>query len=267
MAFVFCPLRSGSSGNALFVQAGRTRVLVDAGLSGRTTEALLCQIGASPDTLAAILVSHEHSDHIQGVGVLSRRYDVPVFATEGTWRAMEQKPGISGIALKNRRALSEDASFYIDDLGVTPFSIPHDAAEPVGFSLYFGGRKLCVATDLGHIEKRWLQALSGANLVLLESNHDHAMLSTSARYPATLKRRILGRTGHLSNDDCGKALLALAKEGLRHVILGHMSAETNTPELALQTVCEALLAEGIRPNDDIRVDLARRDRLGDVYHL
>ncbi len=267
MPFCFCPLRSGSSGNALFVQAGVTRVLVDAGLSGRAVERALKDIGVAPDTLSAILLTHEHSDHIQGVGVLSRRFDLPVYATEGTWGALEGKPGMEGVAPKNRIAFAAGEGFYVRDLAVSPFSIPHDAADPVGFSLMYGNQKLSIATDIGHISPGWMNALHGADLALLESNHDPSMLRMSARYPARLKARILGKRGHLSNPDCGKALCQLVKLGLRHVILGHLSAETNTPALALDTVCAVLEEEGIRPQDDVSVDLAYRDRTGRFYEI
>lgn len=265
MPFCFCPLRSGSSGNALYVQAGNTRVLVDAGLSGRTVEKALCDLSVAPDTLQAILITHEHSDHIKGAGILSRRYDLPVYATEGTWLAMEQKPGLSGVALKNRRVFSSDGDFYIGDLAVSPFSIPHDAADPVGFALLHRGKKICVATDLGHIAAGWMKALEDTDLLLVESNHDPDMLRYHMRYPAMLKRRILGKKGHLSNADCGAAISRLVQSGVCHVILGHLSGETNTPELANQTVCGVLMNEGIRPGIDVQVDMALRDQMGRLY--
>lgn len=267
MSFCFCPLRSGSSGNALFVQAGGARVLVDAGLSGRQVERALGDLDVTADSLSAILITHEHSDHIQGAGILSRRWDLPIYATEDTWLAMEEKACMKGIALKNRIAFHNDETFYIRDLAVSPFPIPHDAADPVGFSLLNGGRKICVATDLGHIEKGWMGALSGADLVLLEANHDPDMLRASTRYHARLKSRILGRKGHLSNADSGTALAQLVQGGLRHVILGHLSAETNSPELAYGAVCNTLQAAGIRPGSDVQVDLAWRDRTGGFYDI
>lgn len=263
----FCPLASGSSGNALFVQAGDARVLVDAGLSGRAIERALSGIGVAPTSLSAILISHEHSDHIRGAGVLSKRSGIPVYATEKTWLAMEEKPGISAIALKDRRVLCADQDFYIRDLAVSPFSIPHDAADPVGFSLYHGGRKLSIATDLGHLSPSWQKAISEANLVLLEANHDPELLQGSARYPFWLKARIAGKRGHLSNEDCGSALRQLVREGLRHAILGHLSAETNTPEMAMRAALSALQAEGVRPDDDIRIEIAPRDLAGNLYTI
>ena len=268
MPLYFCPLRSGSSGNTSLAQGGGTRVLIDAGLSGRETEKALQGRGVAPDSLAAILISHEHGDHIKGAGVLSRRWDLPVYATEGTWAGMEGKPGMDGIALKNRRAFAPGEEFYVGDLAVSPFAIPHDAACPVGFSLFYNDLKLCVATDLGHIDnKGWMAALAGANLVLLESNHDPELLRCHARYPARLKARILGRHGHLSNDDCGAALVHLVRAGLTHVILGHLSAETNTPTLAHDTVVAALREAGIVAGEDVRVDLAHRDRAGSLYTI
>lgn len=267
MPMAFCPLRSGSSGNSLFVSAGGASLLLDAGLSGKTVEEALRAVGGDPSQLSGILVSHEHSDHIKGVGVLSRRYNLPVYATEKTWLAMQTKPGMQNIALKNRRVFSPDETFYIRDLAVTPFSIPHDAADPVGFSLECSGRKLCVATDLGHIAKNWMEAVSGADLLLLESNHDPEMLFATPRYSSMLKSRIYGSRGHLSNGDCGKALVRLAQTGVRNVILGHLSQETNNPDLAFDTVCRTLSENGIRPQEDMRVDLAWRDRLGGYYKI
>lgn len=267
MPFYFCPLRSGSSGNSLFVQAGTARVLVDAGLSGRAVERALAELDIPADSLSGILISHEHTDHVQGVGVLSRRYDLPVYATEGTWAAISDKPAFAAIPSKNIRVFSPGEDFYIRDLAVSPFSIPHDAANPVGFSLLYGGRKVCVATDLGHIASGWMQALAGADLVLLEANHDVGMLRSSTRYHAGLKSRILGKHGHLSNADSGQALAKLVETGVHHVVLGHMSAESNTPDLARQTVCAALRDAGIRPDTDVRVDLAWRDHAGNLYEI
>ncbi len=267
MPFCFSPLRSGSSGNTLLVQAGGLRVLVDAGLSCRAIECALSECAVTPDTLGAVLITHEHSDHVKGLALFAKKYNLPVYMTEGTWNAVEGMTGFDKIPLKNRRAVEPGLGFYLRDLFVTPFAIPHDAAEPVGYSFQFGARKLCVATDLGHIAKGWMNALSGANLALLESNHDPALLRAHPRYPARLKARILGRRGHLSNEDCGSAIVELARAGLTNVILGHLSAETNRPELAQETVEAALCGAGIRPGEDVRVTLAHRDRNGGIYFI
>lgn len=267
MSLAFCPLRSGSSGNSLFVSDGKTNLLFDAGLSGRTVEQALHDMGGDPSALDGILVSHEHTDHIKGVGILSRRWDLPVYATEKTWLAMESKPGIANIALKNRRVFSAGEGFYIRGIAVTPFSIPHDAADPVGFCVEHGGHKLCIATDLGHVAPGWMRAAEGADLLLLESNHDPDLLRMTQRYTASLKARILGARGHLSNEDCAKALLCLVQTGVRNVILGHLSQETNNPELAFDTVCRLLKAGGVSPQRDLRIDLAWRDRLSGYYEI
>ena len=148
MQFTFCPLYSGSSGNALFVAAGNTRILIDAGLSGKTIEEGLKKVCVLPETLDGIIVTHEHSDHVKGVGILSRKYHLPVYANEGTWNAMARSVG--EIQPQNRRFFDTEGYFYIGDLAVKPFSIPHDAADPVGYRVYYGGRSISTATDMGY---------------------------------------------------------------------------------------------------------------------
>lgn len=265
MDMIFCPLYSGSSGNALFVQYGGTRLLIDAGKPGKTLEEALRQIGVAPDSIDAMLVTHEHSDHIAGVGVMCRRYHLPVYASEGTWAAMDGKVG--SIPAGCRRTFDADSDFYLGDIGVTPFRIPHDAAEPVGYRLWGGSVSIATATDLGHFPRRVRDAIAGSSLVLLESNHDPDMLRMNGHYSAALKQRILGDHGHLSNDACADALIQLANTGVRHVILGHLSGENNLPELALSTSQARAEREGLRPGIDMTLDLAWRDHVGSVYTL
>jgi phosphoribosyl 1,2-cyclic phosphodiesterase len=263
MQFTFCPLYSGSSGNSLFVGADNTRILIDAGLSGRTISDGLGSIGILPETLDAILVTHEHSDHIKGIGILSRRYHIPVYANARTWDAMGQQVGEISFGLK--RIFETGVSFYIKSLEIQPFTIPHDAAEPVGYRIFYGGHSIATATDVGYMTGNLLANLSGADLILLESNHDPEMLRNNAHYSAQLKTRILGKHGHLSNADCAEALVKLYSTGVRHVILGHLSKENNTPELALHTVCEGVSGAGISLNEEMYIDLAWRDHVGEVY--
>ena len=265
MLFTFCPLYSGSSGNAAFVGGGNTRILIDAGLSGRTVTEALNRIGILPETLDGILVTHEHSDHIKGVGILSRKYHIPIYANAATWAAMEKLIGPVMPAL--HREFETDASFYIGDLAVLPYSISHDAAEPVGYRVDYGARSVATATDIGVFTQNVLSVLSGVDLVLLESNHDIDMLHENEHYSARLKSRILGRRGHLSNEACGEALWQLYQTGVCHAVLGHLSHENNTPELALRTVCDALRAHGLEIGRDIWVDMAWRDHVGDVYEI
>ena len=263
MPLTFCPLFSGSSGNAAFVGAGGTRVLIDAGLPGRRVSEALAQIGVLPETLDGIVITHEHSDHIAGVGVLARKYRLPVYANERNWNAMALK--IGDIAPQQRRVFPDGTDFYIGDIAFQPFDIPHDAAAPVGYRAYYGGRSVAVATDMGYMKKSVLKALSGADVVLIESNHDPDMLLRNPRYSVALKKRILGNHGHLSNDACAHALTALLDTGVKHVVLGHLSGENNTPELALSTSLDYLVSEGVSPENDLTVDLSWRDRVGGVY--
>lgn len=265
MDLIFCPLYSGSSGNALFVQYGGTRLLVDAGKPGRTVEDALRFIGVEPESLNGILLTHEHSDHISGVGVLSRRWKLPVYATPGTWRGIGSKIGKLPDGMK--RTFDRDADFYVGDLGVTPFAIPHDAAEPCGFRLWGGGASLSIATDLGCFPERVRDAIAGSDLVLLESNHDPDMLKRNDHYSAALKRRILGNHGHLSNETCSEALVTLVERGTQNIILGHLSGENNTPQLALDTSESRAELEGMELGKDVCIDLAWRDRVGGVYTI
>ncbi len=263
MEMYFCPLFSGSSGNALFCQYGNTRLLVDAGKPGRQVEEALRSIGAEPETLAGILITHEHSDHIHGAGILARKYHLPLYATAGTWAAMEGKIGKIDPGL--RREIQAGRDFWLGDMGVVPFPIPHDAADPVGFRLYGGSLSVSTATDLGHFSRYVYDQIAGSDLILLESNHDPDMLRANPHYSAQLKARILGEHGHLSNASCAEALIRLIAAGTGTVLLGHLSGENNTPELARRVSTEALNREGIRPGRDIQLNVALRDRTGPVY--
>lgn len=265
MEMTFCPLCSGSSGNALFVQAGRTRVLIDAGKPGKTLTAALATIGVEPETLDAILVTHEHNDHIAGAGVMARKYHLPVYATADTWRAMEDKVG--KVPPELRCTFDKSQDFYLGDLGVAPFAIPHDAADPVGYRLWCGGVSIATATDLGYFSKAVAQAIAGSSLVLLESNYDPDMLLRNPHYSSRLKQRIQSNRGHLSNEACANALVQLAESGVRQVVLGHLSGENNLPELALETSELRAQEVGLRLGQDLCIDLAWRDRVSSVYAL
>lgn len=265
MSMFFCPLYSGSSGNCLFVQNGSTRLLIDAGKSGKTITDALEKIGAAPETISGLLITHEHSDHIQGVGVLARKYGIPVYATSDTWFAMDGKVG--KIPGDLRREIAPGQGFYLGDLCVEPFSIPHDAADPVGYRLWGGNISISTATDLGHFSESVYSAIRGSDMVLLESNHDPDMLKRNPHYSASLKYRILGNLGHLSNESCADALVKLITGGTRHVLLGHLSGENNTPELAMTVSRTVTEREGILPGRDVDLGVAYRDRIGKVYQL
>lgn len=264
MRLTLCPLFSGSSGNSIYISCGGVRVLVDAGVSAARVEANLREIGVDIRQIDGILVTHEHVDHVRGLGVLCRRYGLPVYANEGTWRGILEKE--AGIPPRCVRMFLTGEDFYIGAMNVRPFSIPHDAAEPVGFALGCQGMRCAVATDIGHIAPGWMEAVAGSQAIVLEANHDVEMVQRGP-YPQRLKRRILSRNGHLCNEDCAKALLELAKKGVRAVSLAHLSADNNLPELAYNTVCGALTEAGYVVGEDISVTVARRDRVSDMLIL
>lgn len=265
MGLEVCSLFSGSSGNATYMASGDTRVLIDAGLSGKAIAEALASIQVLPETLSAILVSHEHVDHIRGVGVLSRKYRIPVYANEATWDKMHRHVG--EIAPGHRRVFETDNDFYVGDLAVMPIAISHDAADPVAFRIYAAGRSASVATDMGVMPKKVVSKLAGSDILILESNHDEEMLRHNDRYSAALKRRILGIHGHLSNISCGQALLRLYETGVGTVMLGHLSQENNTPELAMHTVTELLIKQGLSPGKDVFLEMTWRDRAGGFYRV
>ena len=249
---MFLSLVSGSSGNATLVSDGNTKLLVDCGMSQKKLCAALSLIGISPEELDGLLITHEHSDHIKGAGVVSRKYGLPVFATAETHRCLDI--GLDG---ENIKYLSPDVDFEVGTIGIRPFSIPHDAANPVGFNFFCKGNKLSLATDIGAMNDYILEHLKGSLAVLLEANHDVDTLK-NGRYPAVLKRRILSDTGHLSNIDAAKTAVFLASSGTRHIMLGHLSGENNTPRAAYTTVSNTLTENGFVTDKDVALSVASR---------
>jgi len=259
MTVNFCTIASGSSGNSAFFAAGRTKILIDAGLSGRAIEQALAMRGANPRELSAIFVTHEHSDHIQGAGVLSRRYDVPLYMTAGTWGYVSHYKALGKLAEKNRVTALPGVPVVLADMAVTPFSVPHDANDPVGYVVECGGRKIAIATDFGHASPETAGHFFGADVIIIESNHDLNMLNNGP-YPAHLKRRILSNTGHLSNVACGRLLADIYSPKTRHIFLAHLSADNNHPALAFQTVHDIMTAGGINVGGDVGLYVAERHR-------
>lgn len=257
----FCSLFSGSSGNSLFVSDGATSVLVDAGISGKRIIDSIKDIGHKPEDIDAIVITHEHSDHIKGAGILSRKLNVPIYANLKTWQAMESELG--EVDECNKRYFTTGERFCIGDMCVLPFNIPHDAVEPVGYSFFSGERKVTVATDIGHVNKELYENLVGSDFILLESNHDIEMLRMGP-YPWYLKQRILGEKGHMSNELAGKLVAKLVEKGTKRVLLGHLSRENNFPQLAFETVKNVLVEKGIIPGRDVVLDVAMRDCVSDL---
>lgn len=264
MKVFFCSLASGSSGNCHLINDGENSILVDAGLSGKRIENRLKEIDIDPKSLTAILVSHEHNDHISGVGVLSRRYNIPIYANKGTWDGMNTK--IGEIKESNIKYFNSTEDFNIRDFNIRPYNIPHDANEPVGFSIRKDKIKISIVTDLGYIDENIIAQAENSDLVVLESNHDVEMLKV-CRYPYFLKRRILSSTGHLSNEAAGNAIVDLVNKNVGSILLGHLSKENNFPELAVATVKNILEGEKIVVGEDIGLDIAYRDRISSVYRF
>lgn len=250
---MFLSLVSGSSGNAALISDGKTTLLADCGLSCKKLEEALAKAKINPNDIAAVLITHEHSDHIKGAGIVSRKYGLPVFATEKTHARMASL----GISDENIRTISPERDFEIGTVGIRPFSIPHDAADPVAYNFFFGQKKLSLATDIGNMNDYIMKQLRGSLAVLLEANHDVGMLM-HGRYPVALKRRILGDNGHLSNAAAAKAVLELTKSGTRHVMLGHLSNDNNTPTAAYTAVSDALAENGVELGKDVALSVAAR---------
>lgn len=213
----FCSLYSSSTGNCLFVQGPNTNILVDAGVSVRKIEEALTSICIKPESISAILVTHEHSDHTKGIGVLSKKYNIPVYANLETWNAIAHEQ-VDKIDYHNHKIFNVDEAFEINELKILPFNIPHDAANPCGFNIYNDKTKISIATDLGHITPSIFKNLERSSFILLESNYEPEVLKFS-KYPYLLKRRIEGPNGHLSNIIAGKTISKLIPTGLNKVML------------------------------------------------
>lgn len=250
----FCSLYSGSTGNSLLVQTDKTNILVDAGVSGKKIEEALNSFSIDISSISAILVTHEHSDHIKSIGLLSKKYNIPVFANIETWNAMPDEKG--KISIENQKTFSLDKTFSISDLDIRAFSIPHDAANPCGFNIFNKNSKISIATDLGHVTPEIIHSLENSKFVLIESNYDPEVLRCS-RYPYPLKARINGPTGHLSNYFAGEVVSDLMHSGLQAAMLGHLSKENNFPELAYSTVVEQISNHNL---DSSSIDLSVASR-------
>ena len=253
--FNFCSLYSGSSGNSLFIETQNTKLLVDAGVSSKKIETALNDINVDPNTLDGILITHEHTDHVQGLGTLSKKFDLPVFVNQETLDAMPKQR--DKIADKNIKTFKVTDKFEIGDLEIKPFSIPHDAANPCGFNIWKDNKKISIATDIGHMTNPILKNLEESLFIMLEANYDPEVLRCSS-YPFTLKSRIAGPTGHLPNEMAGKTISHLLKSGLKNAMLGHLSKESNFPELAYQTVMDELISNNYKENS-IQLSVASRD--------
>ena len=252
------PLFSGSSGNAVLVESKKSALLVDAGVSARRIISGLALHGKSADEISGIVITHEHIDHIKAVGSLAAKYCIPVYANEKTFSAMDEV--IGKIPSSLRRIVSTGESFFVDDIEASAFSVPHDAADPVGFVFKVDGKKVTVATDIGGMSEKLFLSLSGSAEILLESNYDTVMLQKGP-YPMHLKKRIAGPFGHLSNREAAITCARLVSLGTKRIILGHLSRENNTPELCLEMAKHYIEECGVSSFDDISLAVAPRSSI------
>jgi phosphoribosyl 1,2-cyclic phosphodiesterase len=257
----FCSIASGSSGNCIFVGTDHASVLIDAGISGKRVVAGLNAIDRKPEELDAILITHEHSDHIKGLGVLARKYGIPVYSSPGTKAAMLGQNMLGKVDETLFHAITPDVNFQIGELDIHPFRVSHDAAEPVAYRFACGEKSAAVATDLGFYDDYIIDNLKGLDAVLIESNHDINMLQVGS-YPYRLKQRILGYKGHLSNENCGRLLGEILHDNMKAILLGHLSKENNYEALAMATVCaEITMGENPYKAEDFRIQIAQREEL------
>jgi len=255
-------LSSGSKGNSTYIRAGKYSILIDAGLSGKGLEERMAALDLDPKSLNALLITHEHKDHIKGIGILSRRYDLPIYANDGTWTGAEADLG--KIKPENRRVFTGD--FVIGELNFSPYTISHDASQPVGYVCQVGGKKIVLATDTGIMNDRIINKIKGADFFVLESNHDLEMLMTG-KYPYFLKNRIKGNEGHLSNDDTAALLPGLIKDNFPTVMLAHLSEENNNPKVAYITVKNGLKEAGLEIGKDLRMGCAAQNETTPLFRL
>jgi len=241
----FSVLASGSTGNAFYIETDKTRLLVDAGLSGKQIDRLFTEVAADPKELDGILVTHEHTDHIKGLGIIARKYKLPIYANEKTWKAMEKAIGKIQTDQKFDFAANHVQTF--GDIDVESFSVSHDAVDPMFFTFHHEDKKVALVTDLGYVYERIKKTIAGANAFIFEANHDVSMLQMGS-YPWNVKRRILGDYGHVSNEDCGLALSDVITNETKRVYLAHLSKDNNMKELARMSVDQVLQERDIKMN-------------------
>ena len=254
-----CSIASGSSGNCIYTGSENTHLLVDAGISAKKVEEGLKKLQLEGKDIDGLLITHEHSDHIQGVGVLARRYGFPIYATGGTIARMKASKSLGAVDAGLYNVIRADQRFMIKDVEVEPFSISHDAAEPVAYRFSCRGRSAAVATDMGVYTDYIVEHLKELDVLLLEANHDIRMLQVGP-YPYPLKQRIMGECGHLSNESAGQLLCRILHDQMKQIYLGHLSKENNYAELAYETVkLEIELGPVKYKGGDFDIQVARRD--------
>ena len=250
------PLYSGSSGNSIFLQFGRRRFLVDVGCSCKRISEALHSIGQNPADLDGVFITHHHTDHVQGLDVFTRKYGIPIYATEGSWRGIrffEKKPHDAALD----RVVFPGEAVRMNEVRVDSFPTPHDAEGSVGYRFSTEDYSMAVLTDLGYVSEEILACIKGCDAVLIEANYNHEML-WNGPYPWHLKKRVDGRTGHLCNSDCGAVIRDLIAHGTKQFVLGHLSQENNSPRTAMREIEEYLQSYGLLREMDYQMEVASR---------
>ncbi|MDD6311805.1 MAG: MBL fold metallo-hydrolase [Firmicutes bacterium] len=264
MTVQFCSFASGSSGNCYLVKDEDTAILIDAGISGKRIFQGLEDTGTPKEMVKALLVTHEHIDHVKSIPIVSKKLpNVKVHANAATWAACERP-----VADERKSVFTTGEDFYVGDFIIRPFPVSHDAAEPVGFSIYRGDKQISIVTDSGYVSDEIADEITDADILVLEANHEKEMLLFGS-YPYNVKQRILSDEGHLSNIAAGQCLARIVstRAKKRHVLLGHLSHENNTPEVAMQAVVNTLQEEQVYIGGDLQVQVAARDCLSRIYEM
>ena len=263
----FFSVASGSSGNCICLGSNQCHVMIDAGISGKRIEEGMNTYDYTTSDMDGVLITHEHSDHIQGLGVIARKYGLPIYATKGTADAILQSSSVGKIDPSLFHVIEAGKTFFIGNLEIYPMSISHDAADPVAYLVSDGRHRVGVVTDLGYYDADIVSHMEGLDALLLEANHDIHMLQVGA-YPYPLKQRILGERGHLSNETSGQLLGQILHDGMQHILLGHLSKENNYDELAYETVrLEISLGDNPYRGNDFPIEVAKRDRPSSLIRL
>ncbi len=264
--FTFIPLASGSSGNCYFLQSPQATILIDAGIGSRIIKKRLKEVGHSLDEIQSVLVTHDHADHIKALGHLGEKMHIPIYATEKCHAGINRSYCTTQKLKTSVHIIEKDCTFEIGDMRITPFEVPHDASDNVGYKIELGDKIFCLATDIGSITKTIASNVSQAQYLVIEANYDEDMLDRGP-YPAHLKHRIKSGRGHLSNNKCAKLLNEYSNPLLKHIWLCHLSQDNNHPMLAEKTIERGLIEAGRLVDEEVLVDVLKRQAISGVFKL
>lgn len=266
MKLSFISLASGSSGNCYYLGTKEYGILIDAGIGIRTIRKVLKDYGIDFSRIIAVLITHDHADHIKTVGCLGEKFNIPVYATEAVHTGIEKSRYVEESLTLSKRVIEKEICFHIRDFGITAFEVPHDSSDNVGYHIVFGTHKFTFATDVGHVTETVAKYVRMANHLIIEANYDEEMLRFGS-YPPFLKERVASPTGHLSNREAAEFLAANYSEQLKDIWLCHLSRDNNHPELAYKTIDIRLFQEGIRVGKDVSLTALKRTTPSEIFEF